>query len=116
MANHKFHGDWTYVDLDDPPTFPKTKVKLVIPEENGVLRSGSNHEGAALGGNASMDAKHISMREGEVEYEGDLLVNGPTLVILGAWKNKSRRQADGSFRQAKGRDGQEDGTWIITKP
>jgi hypothetical protein len=121
MAKHKFDGEWSYFEVDDdnfPPNPIKKdgKMKFNIPDDQtGKIEAGSVHGNGVLTGNASKDAKKITFNEVDNvkgrnrDYEGELLIEvGDVMVIVGRFNKHMVR--------GKRTEGQEDGTWVITKP
>lgn len=119
MAKHDFDGNWKYYEMgiDNYPPQPE-QLKLVIPDEtNGKLEPGSKkmHD---LTGNA--DAASIKMKEYDaqaavdVDYEAILVIkDGNRRVLIGKWTDNNAR----ALKRKDGKlNGQEEGTWVATKP
>jgi hypothetical protein len=125
MAKHKFDGHWKYYDVDDrrfPPTTPPQpdgEMWLVIEDDgqgNGTIGRGSKHNKVDdLTGDVTTNK--IRMREQDPQnlidssYEGYLVESGQSMILVGTWKNNLALKTKRIFA-----DGQNDGTWVMTKP
>jgi hypothetical protein len=133
MAKHKFDGDWTFYRVDDrnfPPNQPAHQdgtLHLVITDHSG---SGSLERGSErrrphqqpndMDGDVTPD--HITMTEHHrdgflIFYQGDLLkpTNANQMVMVGTFLVDDAPLRERGFRRFL-TDGQNDGTWVMTKP
>ena len=131
MAKHKFDGRWKYFDLDDrdfPPDDPQQDGEMILDIDDdgtghGHLKATSHHEGGQPGNVLTGDADqtHIVFRETkgadvDLSYEGFLLPEfGNRLVLVGTYKDNKLVPQRKKLAQIL-TDGQNDGTWVMTKP
>jgi len=134
---HKFSGRWRSLRFPDgtTSTVDDGEIYLRLHQSNGTVQTGSNHEGIALTGNATVvSAGHeLELKQVESgnirEYEGLLASEEDTngirsTVIIGRYKDiavpllpaKATKGKKSSKKAAAPPQAQNEGVWVITKP
>lgn len=127
MAKHKFDGEWKYYGVDDanyPPDAPDQDGTMTLRIEDdghgsGVIdKTKSKHKKVGdLTGDATDSRIRMTEKDGvdiDIIYEGNLIPSDKSLILVGTWKNNGDSLA--LRKKRKFTDGQNDGTWVMTKP
>jgi hypothetical protein len=134
MPQHKLHGLFRSLLLPDTATGDITprddgQIFLRLDEQSGDVLAGSNHNGKALTGKAeeTPDGFRLNLKQDEEdnlrEQSGFLVSEEDSsgqkgLVLVGRYTDTAKllEGTHPTLPPPDGDPGQEQGTWVITKP